>query len=391
MNHVFTFPDEHVTSNQRLMLYMNNMMSLLSLLLLQGLLSILGCPCDDQTLCYPLKRFPEKEVFGFMIKDTNWEKYNWTELTTLATFYRYNDSESFKLVCHAHANNVRVVPHIGSDILKYHDEKSQDTYIHGLIEDIEKYSLDGMNIDLESPIAKNSSDYHLLNTMVQKLYKAFKARNSSYQVTIDVAWSADCIDGRCYDYAELAKWSDYLFVMAYDERSQMFDGPPCYARSNSALQLNEHGIDSYRKLGIPANKLILGLPWYGYDYACISVDNHNRCVISSVPYLGVPCSDAAGSQHDYAAIIRDLLPLSKDGLQYNETDQSPYFFYESKSGDVHQVWFDNPKSLSVKYKFAKEHGLRGVGFWNTDAVYSDGSSPKHEGDDMWNAVEKFLH
>ena len=179
--------------------------------------------------------------------------------------------------------------------------------------------------------------------MVQKLYKAFKAANSNYQITFDVAWSADGVDGRYYDYAEISKWTDYLFVMSYDERSQMFDGPPCYARSNSAYTLNDYGIGSYRRLGIPANELILGLPWYGYDYPCIS------------------------------------------------TDQSPYFMYESPAGDVHQVWFDNPQSLAVKYRYARDHHLRGVGFWNTDAIYSTDGVQPNEGVDMWNAVENFLN
>ncbi len=352
---------------------------------------VLGCPCDDQAHCRPISGFPGKEVFGFMIKDDYWEKYNWTELTTLATFYRYNTSETYKLVCHAHANNVRVVPHIGSEILKYHDENSQNQFIQGLLDDVKNHSFDGMNIDLESAIAMNSSDYHLLNTMVQKLNKAFKEVNPNYQITFDVAWSADGIDGRQYDYAEIAKWTDYLFVMAYDERSQMFEGPPCYARSNSAYGLNDYGIGSYRRLGIPANKLILGLPWYGYDYPCISIDMHGLCIISSVPFRGVSCSDAAGSQHDYAEIVADLLPLSKTGLAYNVTDQSPYFTYESPSGAVHQVWFDNTQSLAVKYRYARDHHLRGVGFWNTDAIYSTGSMQPNEGVDMWNAIENFLN
>ncbi len=350
-------------------------------------LLVQGCPCDDQS--NPIKGFPEKEVFGFMIRDVYWVNYNWTELTTLATFYRYNDSESFRLVCHAHANNVRVVPHIGSDILKYHDERSQDEFIESLLNDVKKYAFDGMNIDLESPVQKGSDDYSLLNKMVQKLYKTFKASNVNYQITFDVAWSANCIDGRCYDYAELAKWTDYLFVMAYDERSQMFDGPPCYARSNSAYALNEYGISSYRNLGISANKLILGLPWYGYDYPCVSVSEEGLCIIKTVPFRGVNCSDAAGSQHDYAGIIHDFLPLSENGLKYNKTDESPYFFYTHMDGSMHQVWFDNLQSLSVKYRFAKDNGLRGIGFWNTDAIYMD-NSPPNQGIDMWRAVKTFL-
>jgi di-N-acetylchitobiase len=37
----------------------------------------------------------------------------------------------------------------------------------------------------------------------------------------DVAWSPNCIDGRCYDYAALGSIADLVFVMAYDMRSQV--------------------------------------------------------------------------------------------------------------------------------------------------------------------------
>ena len=53
-----------------------------------------------------------------------------------------------------------------------------------------------------------------------------------YQVTVDVAWSPDCIDSRCYDNKGLAENTDFLFVMAYDEQSQIF-GDKCIALANS--------------------------------------------------------------------------------------------------------------------------------------------------------------
>ena len=51
---------------------------------------------------------------------------------------------------------------------------------------------------------------------------------------MDVAWSADGIDGRYYDYASLGRYADTLFVMAYDEQSQMWDDT-CKARSGLAV------------------------------------------------------------------------------------------------------------------------------------------------------------
>ena len=35
---------------------------------------------------------------------------------------------------------------------------------------------------------------------------------------------------------------------------------------------------------------------------------------------------------------------------------------------MHQMWFDDPKSLTYKYNYAVSIGLRGVGMWEADAL-----------------------
>jgi len=57
---------------------------------------------------------------------------------------------------------------------------------------------------------------------------------------MDVAWSPACIDKRCYDFTSLADIADFVFIMAYDERSQIFG--PCVAWANSPLNMTLWGI-----------------------------------------------------------------------------------------------------------------------------------------------------
>lgn len=61
-----------------------------------------------------------------------------------------------------------------------------------------------------------------------------------YQVTFDVAWSPNCIDGRCYDVVAISKVVDFLVIMAYDERSQIFS-PTCTAYANSPINQTKKG------------------------------------------------------------------------------------------------------------------------------------------------------
>jgi len=59
-------------------------------------------------------------------------------------------------------------------------------------------------------------------------------------VTVDVAWNSGGVDGRFYDYKRIADASDFLFVMSYDERSQIFH--ECLAWANSAYNNTLYGI-----------------------------------------------------------------------------------------------------------------------------------------------------
>ena len=52
----------------------------------------------------------------------------------------------------------------------------------------------------------------------------------------------ECIDGRCYDYQGLAIASDFLFVMAYDLRSQIYDLQDCIASANSPIARVDAGL-----------------------------------------------------------------------------------------------------------------------------------------------------
>lgn len=52
-------------------------------------------------------------------------------------------------------------------------------------------------------------------------------------------------------------------------------------------------------LGIPKSKLLMGLPWYGYNYTCVNQTEEAVCPIKLVPFRGVNCSDAAGIRFVY--------------------------------------------------------------------------------------------
>ena len=321
-----------------------------------------------------------------MTRETNWMYYNWSEITTLAMFTDFNSS----LLCYAHSKGVRVVPYGSYPVSELIDIEKRRAWTQNQLKLVQELHADGLNIDIEDPTRNNTNDTYLLTVFVEEIYTAFKNANENYQVTFDLAWSPDCIDGRCYQAKEIADITDFVVIMAYSERSQIFG--PCIASANSGFPTTAKGVQEYLDLGIPANKLVLGLPWEGCDYPCLSLMKDNVCTIPRVPFRGANCSDAVAGVRSYGN-IRELILNSTVTVYWNETLQSPYLDYKDpETSQEHQVWYDNVESLTIKYNYARQQQLRGLAFWSVDRLdYSDTPRAKKETAEMWKAISVFLH
>jgi di-N-acetylchitobiase len=125
--------------------------------------------------------------------------------------------------------------------------------------------------------------------------------------------------------------------MDYDLRSQIRG--PCIAGANSPLPRVKAAMESYIKLGIKPDNLVLGVPWYGYVYQCIDPKNNTICPIKHVPFINTTCSDAAGTQVPYSGIMELLLYNATTGRIWDSSTSSPYFDYQDDTGNMFQVYF----------------------------------------------------
>jgi di-N-acetylchitobiase len=344
-----------------------------------------NCPCVNASLCKPITLAPRPELLAFQTSDQYYTRYDWSKLTTIALF-RDQDQDD-QIVCVAHSRGVRVVWAANFNVSLLPSSSARSRWVKEMLQTVLNSYTDGINIDVEDPIGAGSSLAPLLTTLTQEANAAFKKAIPTSQVSFDVAWSPNCIDVRCYDYLGLSKATDFLVMMDYDMQSQIKFGP-CIAQANSPPNNMISGTVAFLKLGIPSNKLVLGVPWYGYNYTCLNQTNATVCPIALVPFRGVECSDAAGNEVSYGDIINTLLPRSTNGLQWNQIFQSPWFNYNLPSGQAMQVWFDNPRSLAIKIGLAKQLSLGGVAMWNADLLdYSDPGQIR----EMWETLDNFFN
>lgn len=299
-----------------------------------------------------------------------WEKFDWTKLTTIAIVGFYDP----ELLCFAHQQSTRVVSlgnYPTSDLL---DSNKRTEWVMNQVKYAQDHFLDGINIDFEDPLEERSPEAEALTQLTRETSDTFHRLIPGSQVTFDVPFAplndqGLSVDGRGYDFLALSQACDFLFVMSYDQQSQIYDDyeeNECYAKPNSDVFWSAGGIFDYMKLNISVDKLVLGQPWYGYDYECLSYGPDTRCYIERVPFRGVNCSDAAGVQLPYSSVQALLQKYSND-WQYDPHSRTYSLLYkDTETGRYHQTWFDLTDSFETKYMIATGFSLRGVGMWTAN-------------------------
>ena len=169
-------------------------------------------------------------------------------------------------------------------------------------------------------------------------------------------------------------------------------------------------MQQYQRLGVPASRLVMALPYFGRDYPCMPRANRvkDKCTIlvpnelrsgnKSLDPAGVgpwPCagcfthlpSSSVIPRLDYETIVgtpnsyrQPVTYLNKSELRYEPVTQSVFFDYDDTNGSQHQVWYDDSSTLRVKSRFAREVGLRGAG------VYAAGMANTTQHSTMWTAI-----
>jgi len=320
------------------------------------------------------------EVFAFLLKTETsvWSKLPWQRITTVCLAGWLDPA----LVETAHKHGVKVAFIANFPKEQLLNSTFRKVWVQQQVEFAKVHHLDGVNFDFEDPLAPESAESKAYTRLLKDTVAQFHTTIPGSQVSVDVAWAPGGIDGRHYDYAALGRHADMLFVMGYDEQSQMWGSDDCIAKPNSPLRKTFHGVRQYLHLGIPPAKMILGVPWYGYRYPCLKLKS-GVCYIEEVPFRGCNCTDAAGREFAYSKVVQ-WLALAEKGRKWDEESSTPMFEYREGSQDF-QVWYDDPQSLAIKYQVAKLLGMRGAGFWTSNFLDYSNTAMVEE---MWDAIPR---
>lgn len=115
---------------------------------------------------------------------------------------------------------------------------------------------------------------------------------------------------------------------------------------------NVRQVLDYAITEIPPSKIFLGVSNYGYDWP--------------LPFVqGVTQAQSISNQRAIELAIQYNI-----AIQYDEISQAPFFHYTDSSGIVHEVWFEDARSLNARLRLIAEYSLLGGGIWNMMRPFS---------------------
>lgn len=206
------------------------------------------------------------------------------------------------------------------------DPAKKERLINDVIKILEKNDFIGVNVDFEELQEKKNEN---LVKFQRDIYQRLHERH--FLVTQDVIpFNED------YNFKELAKYNDYIFLMAYDQYSDASGPGPI-----SHQKWIEGAVDDAVKK-IPIQKLILSLAAYGYDWK-----------------LGKEVSARTVSYQQALFTAKD----NEVSIDFDNDSYNCHYGYEDEDNVKHQVQFTDAATIFNALRFATEYGLAGTAVW----------------------------
>ena len=229
-------------------------------------------------------------------------------------------------------------------------DSAEKTFISNALYLVNSKNLDGINLDFEYSGVSSDAVRDGFTRLVTNLNTELKRQLPNSTLTIDTYITSGSVPG-LFDITLLSKQSDAFVIMGYDMHySQGSPGPI----SPMGGDVNIIGLIQGYLEKVGPEKLILALPYYGYDWPINPASSENSANAGIIPYAEI------------------AIDSKKYNLLWDNTSQTPSYTY-TDNGTKHEVHFENVRSLGIKYDFVNAKGLLGVGIWalGYDGLNSD--------------------
>ncbi|WP_037985628.1 LysM peptidoglycan-binding domain-containing protein [Thalassobacillus devorans] len=213
----------------------------------------------------------------------------------------------------------------------------QETLLTNILTTMEAKGYTGLNVDFEYVYPEDRENY---NDFLRRAVARLRPEGYTVSTALAPKESADQkgLLYEAHDYAAHGEILDFVIVMTY-EWGWAGGEPWAIAPINKVRDVLDYAVTE-----IPRDKILMGIPLYGRDW--------------KIPW----------EQGTFARTVspKEAVRLAQRygvDIQYDETYQSPFFRYVDGTGQEHEVWFEDARSMQAKYDTIKAYRLRGGSYW----------------------------
>ncbi len=247
--------------------------------------------------------------------------------------------------------------------------QSRSTFIDSVIAFLERYNLDGLDIDWEYPGMQGAGNRFrpedkqnytaLLRDLRTRFNQEEKKLHRKLYLSVAAGSQTSFLDHT--DMRSVSKYVDTVNLMCYDyyePDASAITGmnAPLFTDPADPKQVSaDRSVREFEQAGVPASKLVLGVPFYGHEWGQVPAKNNG---------LYQPGKQVPGAFANYANITATM--LNATGRQagfvryWNTAAKVPYLY---NAGSQIFVSYDDPESMRLKAEYVRQRDLAGVMFW----------------------------
>lgn len=225
--------------------------------------------------------------------------------------------------------------------------KNKEILVNQIVNAVKKYNLDGVNVDLENLTEVDKNEY----TNFVKLLKERLPSGKTVAVAVAAnpygltsGWQGS------YDYSNLAKYSDYLMIMAYDEH---YEGGKSGAVAG--IEFVENSV-RYALRYVNSEKLVLGIPFYGRYWKNGSSYGGYGVTINKIEKLI--------SKYASKVVYDTNAQAVKATITIKKGEICPVINGKALTAGTYTFWYENEQSLTKKLELISKYNLKGSGSWS---------------------------
>ncbi len=246
-------------------------------------------------------------------------------------------------------------------------KQSRATFIDSVVAFVEKYNLDGLDIDWEYPDQVGAGnhfrpeDKQNYTEILKELRQRFNQEQKKLhrRLYLSIATGSDNAFLQHTEMGNAQKYVDTVNLMGYDyyepgDEPTTGHNAPLLANPQDPRQASEdRSLRAFEQAGVPAAKIVLGVPFYGHEWGQVPDHNHG---------LFQPGKAVPGAYASYANITATMLKPDSGYVRYWDSASSVPYIYNAATRIF--VSYDDPQSMALKCRYALDHNLAGVMFWD---------------------------